>query len=125
MGLPRFGRAKESDIKRSPNLFVANCGPGVGISYDTIKVVFGQFGEVKAVYAADESGVRVIVCFGEEHSAETALEALHGRPCPELGGRSLHIRYSVLQQVSQVRAFTEIGNNIFRFDRKMCKSAPF
>lgn len=87
---------------RSPNLFVANCGPAVGVSHDAVRAVFGRFGEVKGVYAADESGARTIVCYGEESSAEAAAEALNGRPCAELSGRSLHIRYSVLQPSSPV-----------------------
>lgn len=64
--------------------------------------MFSAFGEVKGVYTADESGVRVIVSFADPFSAKSALEALSGRPCPDLDGRTLHIRYSVLQLPSQV-----------------------
>ncbi|XP_057762678.1 alkylated DNA repair protein ALKBH8 homolog isoform X3 [Arachis stenosperma] len=96
MGLPRFGRPKNG-VELSPNLYVANCGPAVGISHDDIASVFCKFGELKGVYAADESGTRVIVSFSEEGSAQSAFKALDGTPCPELGGRSLHIRYSVIQ----------------------------
>ncbi|XP_027360155.1 alkylated DNA repair protein ALKBH8 homolog isoform X2 [Abrus precatorius] len=101
MGLPRFGRAK-NDGELSSNLYVANCGPAVGLCNDEIASVFCKFGELKGVYAADESGTRVIVSFVEEGSAHAALKALDGRPCPQLGGRSLHIRYSVLQPTPQV-----------------------
>lgn len=101
MGLPRFGRPKGGVGESSPNLYVANCGPAVGLSFDTIASVFGAFGELKGVHAADESGVRVIVCFSEEHCAQNALKALDGRPCPDLGGRFLHIRYSVVQSNPQ------------------------
>jgi len=101
MGVPRFGRPK-NDGELSSNLYVANCGPAVGISDDDIASVFCKFGELKGVYAADESGTRVIVAYAEEGSAQAALTALHGRPCPELGGRSMHIRYSVLQPTTQV-----------------------
>ncbi|XP_060674512.1 alkylated DNA repair protein ALKBH8 homolog isoform X3 [Ziziphus jujuba] len=98
MGLPRFGRPKGvGGSQLSPNLYVANCGPAVGISYETIALVFGAFGEVSGVHAADESGARVVVSFAEEGSARAAMEALDGRPCQDLGGRSLHIRYSVLR----------------------------
>ncbi|XP_027913630.1 alkylated DNA repair protein ALKBH8 homolog isoform X2 [Vigna unguiculata] len=103
MGLPRFGRPK-NDGELSSNLYVANCGPAVGISDDNIASVFCKFGELKGVYAADESGTRVIVAYAEEGSAQAALKALHGRPCPELGGRSMHIRYSVLQPTTQDQA---------------------
>lgn len=102
MGLARFGRPKGAQGQLSPNLFVANCGPAVGLSHDAIAAAFGAFGEVKGVYAADESGARVVVSFAEEGCAQNALNALHGRPCALLGGRTLHIRYSVLQPTSQV-----------------------
>lgn len=101
MGFTRFGRPKGAQGQSSPNLYVANCGPAVGLSYDTIVSVFGAFGEIKGVFAADESGARVVVCFAEEGCAQNAFNALNGRPCAELGGRSLHIRYSVLQPTSQ------------------------
>lgn len=99
MDLPRFGRPKEDNgsSSSSPNLYVANCGPAVGISHRTVAAVFGDFGHVKGVHAADETGARVIVCFTEESSARAALEALHGRPCSLLGGRTLHIRYSIIR----------------------------
>lgn len=105
MGLPRFGRPEGGGGGGgpSPNLYVANCGPAVGISHDEIRSVFGVFGPVKGVYAADDSGARVVVCFDGEVSARAALEALNGRPCPDLGGRSLHVRYSVERPVCQVR----------------------
>ncbi|KAM5573817.1 alkylated DNA repair protein ALKBH8 [Rosa sericea] len=101
MGLARFGRPKGApEGQLSPNLFVANCGPAVGLSHDAIASAFGAFGQVKGVYAADDTGARVVVSFAEEASAQNALNALHGRPCAHLGGRTLHIRYSVLQPTS-------------------------
>ncbi|KAG2679977.1 hypothetical protein I3760_11G077200 [Carya illinoinensis] len=101
MGLPRYGRPKGFEGDSSPNLYVANCGPAVGLSYDSIASVFSAFGELKGVFAADDSGARVIVSYRDESSATAALEAFDGHPCPDLGGRSLHIRYSVLQPTSQ------------------------
>ncbi|PPD69670.1 hypothetical protein GOBAR_DD33449 [Gossypium barbadense] len=100
MVMPRFVRPKEGDSESSPNLYVANCGPAVGLQFDTIVSAFSSFGEVKGVYAADESGARVIVSFLEPASAHSAFIALNGRPCPHLGGRSLHIRHSILQPPS-------------------------
>ncbi|KAL3500245.1 hypothetical protein ACH5RR_039338 [Cinchona calisaya] len=109
MGLPRFTRPKGGDANcSSPNLYVANCGPAVGLSFDLIASVFNKYGEVKGVYAADESGTRVIVCFDSENSANSAMEALHGNPCPHLGGRSLHIRYSV-QLSDQVKDSVQVS----------------
>ncbi|XP_010518968.1 PREDICTED: alkylated DNA repair protein alkB homolog 8 isoform X2 [Tarenaya hassleriana] len=104
MAQPRFVRPKPSpsssgavETISSANLFVANCGPAVGLSHDAIAAAFAAFGDVIGVCAADESGVRVIVSFAETCSAKAALEAMDGLPCPDLGGRSLHIRYSVRQ----------------------------
>ncbi|XP_021647797.2 alkylated DNA repair protein ALKBH8 homolog isoform X2 [Hevea brasiliensis] len=102
MGLPRFIRPNGVDEQLSPNLYVANCGPSVGLSYEIIKSVFSKFGQVKGVYAADESGARVIVSYVDVGSAQAALKALDGHSCPDLGGRSLHIRFSVLQPTSEV-----------------------
>lgn len=97
MGLPRFARPKGVEGESSPNLYVANCGPAVGLSLAAISSVFSSFGDVTGVYAADESGTRVIVSYFEESSAQSALKALDGRPCSALGGRFLHLRHSVLQ----------------------------
>lgn len=114
MGLPRFTRPKGGDLDCSPNLYVANCGPAVGLSFDLIASVFSKFGEVKGVYAADESGTRVIVCFDSKNSAKSAMEALHGNPCSHLGGRCLHIRYSV-QSSDQVKKFNFLPFFCFTF----------
>ncbi|CAN4105203.1 unnamed protein product [Withania somnifera] len=100
MGLPRFKRPVGAS-EPSSNLYVANCGPAVGLTLDTIESVFGAYGQVKGVHLADESGTRVIVSYHEEKSAESALKDLNRRACPELGGRCLHIQYSV-PSVSQV-----------------------
>nr|AKM76726.1 RNA-binding (RRM/RBD/RNP motifs) family protein [Francoa sonchifolia] len=97
MGLPRFGRPASGGGEGSPNLYVANCGPAVGISHDTIASVFARYGQLQGVYAADETGARVIVCFSQESDAKAAFECMNGLPCPDLGGRALHIRYSMLQ----------------------------
>lgn len=122
---PRFVRPTKSSPSsndgetNSSNLYVANCGPAVGLSHDAIAAVFAAFGEVKGVYAADESGVRVIVSFGDPFSAKAALEALSGRPCPDLKGRSLHIRYSVLQLASEVLPdYINGGSSISFYVRK-------
>ncbi|GFZ16281.1 RNA-binding (RRM/RBD/RNP motifs) family protein [Actinidia rufa] len=94
---------KGVDGKSSPNLYVANCGAAVGLSIDAISSVFSTFGEVNGVYAADESGTRVIVSYINENAAQASLKALHGRPWPDLGGRFLHIQYSILEPPKQTR----------------------
>lgn len=107
MGLPRFTCPKGEDGNSSPHLYVANCGPAVGLSYETIASAFGEFGEVKGVYAADESGTRVIVSYHDQSSSQAAMKALNGRPCSSLGGRSVHIQYSV-QSLGKVLAFNPL-----------------
>lgn len=93
----RFGRLKKSDGDTTPNLYVANCGPAVGLSFDSIAAAFRVFGEVKGVHDADETGTRVIVAFGDEDCAKEAFEALNGKRCSALNGRVLHIRYSMIK----------------------------
>ncbi|KAH6820413.1 RNA-binding family protein [Perilla frutescens var. hirtella] len=95
MGLPRFTSPKGGDVVSSPHLYVANCGPAVGLSIETISSAFGTYGEVEGVYAADESGTRVIVSYHDKSSSQAAMKALNGHPCCSLGGRTLHIQYSV------------------------------
>ncbi|KAE8055809.1 hypothetical protein FH972_012630 [Carpinus fangiana] len=116
MALRRFGRPKGVEGDSSPNLFVANCGPAVGLSHETIASVFSAFGELREVCSADESGVRVIVSYCDESSAKAALEALDGRPCPDLGGRSLHIRYSVLQPTLQGKVNDSVPVSLVALD---------
>lgn len=111
MGLPRFTSPRGRG-ESSLHLYVANCGPGVGLSYDAIASAFGAYGEVKGVCAADDSGTRVVVSYHDKISAEAARKALNGHPCHDLGGRLLHIQYSV-QSVTKVWAFNSIYLSMF------------
>lgn len=82
----------------SANLYVANCGPAVGVSLSDIAAAFGAFGEVTGVHLADGSGARVVVCFADACSARAAVAAWGGgAACAALRGRTLHIRYSLPQ----------------------------
>ncbi|URE18978.1 2OG-Fe(II) oxygenase superfamily [Musa troglodytarum] len=98
----RFSRHTGLKNEPTPNLFVANCGPAVGMSFDNIESAFGIFGKVVGVHAADETGTRVIVCFSEVNAAQAAFKALNSLPCADLGGRIMHIRYSVLRPLQKV-----------------------
>lgn len=103
MVLPRFGRPKgEGGDESTPNLYVANCGPAVGLSLETIASAFSRFGELNGVYPADESGTRVIVSYHEESSAQAAFRALNKHFCADLKDRFLHMQYSVVQPPKQV-----------------------
>ncbi|KAK3141593.1 hypothetical protein QOZ80_4BG0335910 [Eleusine coracana subsp. coracana] len=96
-GFTRPRQRAEDSASPTPSavLYVANCGPAVGVTDADVREAFGAFGEVAGVHAADDSGARVIVRFHEPAAAEAAMAALHGRPCGGLAGRVLHIRYSV------------------------------
>ncbi|XP_042950207.1 alkylated DNA repair protein ALKBH8 homolog [Carya illinoinensis] len=74
----------------------------MALSYDSIASVFSAFGELKGVFAADDNGAHDIVSHHDESSATAALEAFDGHPSLDLGGYSLHVRYSVLQSASQI-----------------------
>ncbi|KAF3780782.1 Alkylated DNA repair alkB-like protein 8, partial [Nymphaea thermarum] len=92
---PRFARPRAlGGGEASPHLFVANCGPRVGVSLDRIAQAFGGFGDVVAVRTADDSGARVIVSFAEVASARDAMVALNGARCHHLDDRVLHVSYS-------------------------------
>ncbi|KAG6477894.1 hypothetical protein ZIOFF_061326 [Zingiber officinale] len=97
MSNSRFTKPKGLKHEPTPYLFIANCGPAVGIPFENIESAFSIFGKVIGVHAADETGARVIVCFSEVNAAEAAIKMLNGCPCAELGGRTLHIRYSAIQ----------------------------
>lgn len=105
MGLPRFTSPKGGEDESSPHLYVANCGPAVGFSNEIIASVFGMYGEVEAVCAADESGTRVIVSYHDTSSSQAAMKALNRHPCSSLGGRTLHIQYAV-QSLGKVLGFS-------------------
>ncbi|KAL5706999.1 tRNA (carboxymethyluridine(34)-5-O)-methyltransferase [Ranunculus cassubicifolius] len=86
--------AVHGDSCSKQHLYVANCGPAVGLSLEEIASAFGRFGEVTGVHPADQTGARVVVSYSNHTSAEAALHAFHGYPCPLLSNRLLHIRYS-------------------------------
>ncbi|XP_039142466.1 alkylated DNA repair protein ALKBH8 homolog isoform X2 [Dioscorea cayenensis subsp. rotundata] len=97
-----FARPKCSTTT-SPNLYVANCGPTVGLSLETISSVFSAFGRVTGVHAADDTGARVIVCFSDTTAAQAAYQALNGNPCPQLRGRTLRMRFSLPKLPAKVQ----------------------
>lgn len=104
MGLPRFASPKGRGDESSPHLYVANCGSAVGFSNEAIASAFDAYGEVEGVCAADESGTRVVVSFLDKSCSQAAMKALNGKPCSSLGGRTLHIQYSV-QSLGKVLGF--------------------
>lgn len=104
---PSLDEEAKTISRVSNHLYVANCGPAVGLSLDDIAYAFATYGEVVGVHPADETGARVIVSFTEATSAQAALKALHASPCHLLKHRVLYIQYSVLQPPS----VTKVPNN--------------
>ncbi|KAJ3680716.1 hypothetical protein LUZ60_016994 [Juncus effusus] len=98
MSNSKFIRPKASEKEPSSNLYVANCGPAVGLTYNDIKSEFEKFGEIISVNPADNSGVRVVISFTDINSAQAAFQALNGKPCLNLNNRVLHIQYSFAKQ---------------------------
>lgn len=110
---PRFARPRVIGGEEAcAHLFVANCGPKVGISLDRIAQAFGGFGDVVAVRNADDSGARVIVSFTEAASARAAMVSLNGARCPHLDNRVLHVSYSS-QVPCKVRLSRDWGALLF------------
>ncbi|GJV63886.1 hypothetical protein Tco_1474714 [Tanacetum coccineum] len=56
MGLPKFTCPKGCHQELSFNLYVAKCGPAVGLTLDFIASTFSLYRIVKGVYLADERG---------------------------------------------------------------------
>jgi alkylated DNA repair protein alkB family protein 8 len=81
----------------TPHLYVANCGPAVGISFSDIKKAFETFGPVVNVQPAGTSGSRVYVSFDSVDNAVAARGAWNSVPCDALAGRVMVIQHAVLQ----------------------------
>ncbi|BBN10798.1 alkylated DNA repair protein alkB homolog 8 [Marchantia polymorpha subsp. ruderalis] len=88
--------------KPTAHLFVANCGPAVGLSFDVIKKSFSSFGPVAAVHPAGDSGTRVVVSFEKVEDAVAAKNAWNGHKCDALQGRIMFMQFSVFQPPSLV-----------------------
>ncbi|CAK9870761.1 unnamed protein product [Sphagnum jensenii] len=95
------------------HLYVANCGPAVGIPISVIRDAFSMFGRVTSVLqpAGDSSGSRVYVSYVNVSDAVAARQAWNGRPCDLLQGRVMLIQHAVPQQQqspveAQVPVFT-------------------
>lgn len=82
------------------HLYVANCGPAVGIPISVIRDAFSMFGRVTSVLqpAGDSSGSRVYVSYVNVSDAVAARQAWNGRPCDLLQGRVMLIQHAVPQQ---------------------------
>ena len=90
-----FAKPSSRGSSTTPHLFVANCGPALGLPLSQIRDAFHSFGPVSDVCLADASGCRVIVSFDRAADAESALSTLNTLPCPSLGNRILHLQYSI------------------------------
>lgn len=86
-----FVKARDRPTKY---LYVANCGPGVGMAMDAVLQMFARFGHVEAVQLAPDSTSRLFVTFAEAAAAAAAKDTWHLKPCPEAGGRAMVLNFA-------------------------------
>jgi alkylated DNA repair protein alkB family protein 8 len=103
-GNVRFGKLRGGCKEETPtsHLYVANCGPAVGLQMSTIEEAFSSFGELTGMRPADESGTRMVISFQRVEDAVAAKEAWSRQPCGLLNDRVMHIQYSVPRPPSVV-----------------------
>ncbi|XP_057478822.1 alkylated DNA repair protein ALKBH8 homolog [Actinidia eriantha] len=91
------------------NLYVANCGAAVGLSIDAISSVFSTFGEVNGVYAADESGTRVIVSYINENAARASLKTRNVNTTQHTGELPSFV-FSILGRIALISDLDDDAN---------------
>ena len=94
---PAFVKPSRALQEPTAHLYVANCGPAVGISLSEIKEAFQGFGPVLRVHPAGDSGSRVYVSYANESDAVAAREAWNSKPCDALRSRVMVIQHAVPQ----------------------------
>lgn len=88
---------KPSHAMPTSHLYVANCGPAVGISLSDIKKAFETFGPVVNVQLAGTSGSRVYVSYDTVENAVAARGMWNSKPCDALECRVMVIQHAVPQ----------------------------
>jgi len=88
---------KPSHAMPTSHLYVANCGPAVGISFSDIKKAFEIFGPVVNIQPAGTSGSRVYVSYDSVANAVAARGAWNSKPCDALECRVMVIQHAVPQ----------------------------
>jgi alkylated DNA repair protein alkB family protein 8 len=103
-GNVRFGKHRGGCKDETPteHLYVANCGPAVGLQMSAIEEAFSSFGELAGMRAADDSGTRMVISFQRVEDAVAAKEAWSGQRCGLLMDRVMLIQYSVPRPLSVV-----------------------
>ncbi|KAG0598563.1 hypothetical protein M758_12G084100 [Ceratodon purpureus] len=94
---PQITFGKPAHGVPTAHLYVANCGPAVGISYSDIKKAFEVFGPVVNVQPAGTSGSRVYVSYDSVDNAVAARGAWNSVACDALEGRVMVIQHAVPQ----------------------------
>uniref|UniRef100_A0A7I4EC52 tRNA (carboxymethyluridine(34)-5-O)-methyltransferase n=1 Tax=Physcomitrium patens TaxID=3218 RepID=A0A7I4EC52_PHYPA len=89
-------------MQGTAHLYVANCGPDVGLAFSDIKKAFEIFGSVENVQLAGASGSRVYVSYHNVDDAVAARNAWNLKPCDALQGRVMVIQHAVPQTQSSV-----------------------
>lgn len=92
-------------MQGTAHLYVANCGPDVGLAFSDIKKAFEIFGSVENVQLAGASGSRVYVSYHNVDDAVAARNAWNLKPCDALQGRVMVIQHAVPQTQSSVSTY--------------------
>lgn len=94
---PQITFGKPPQGMPTSHLYVANCGPAVGISFSDIRKAFEIFGFIVNVQPAGTSGSRVYVSFDSVDSAVAARGAWNSVACDALEGRVMVIQHALPQ----------------------------
>lgn len=105
---PPITFGKPSHGSPTSHLYVANCGPAVGLSFTDIKKAFEIFGPVVNVQPAGTSGSRVYVSYDSTENAVAARGAWNSKPCDALGSRVMVIQHAVPHAQPSVWIFSTL-----------------
>ncbi|GBG83454.1 hypothetical protein CBR_g37166, partial [Chara braunii] len=94
-GSERPGGGSRKPVAPTRHLYVANCGPGVGIEYEEVEQIFRKFGKLECVQPSLTSQSRTYVSFIEVAAAAAAYAGLNGveDPCSSRK-RIMHIEFA-------------------------------
>lgn len=107
--LPAFIKPSRTMQDPTAHLYVANCGPAVGITFTKIREVFESFGPVSSVQPAGDSGSRVYVSYDNVSDAVAAREAWNSKQCEALHGRVMLMQHAVTQPQPSVSSVLSHG----------------
>jgi alkylated DNA repair protein alkB family protein 8 len=78
------------------HLCLSGVGEGQSIPPQNIRLALAPFGKVVNVFLPEKCSF-CFASFGSSEDATKALSALSGKPCPELGGRKILVRFASME----------------------------